>query len=97
MSIYESSMKRSQLSLDAVAFTCAVRAAGLSRRPLPFVLQLLDEAHAAVGNQSLSVVHTAMTTYKFVPHPQPVSECLRLLDWLQKRALRPSQQTLVGG
>eukprot|EP00597_Dinobryon_sp_UTEXLB2267_P000705 CAMPEP_0170070162 /NCGR_PEP_ID=MMETSP0019_2-20121128/8561_1 /TAXON_ID=98059 /ORGANISM="Dinobryon sp., Strain UTEXLB2267" /LENGTH=763 /DNA_ID=CAMNT_0010278379 /DNA_START=191 /DNA_END=2483 /DNA_ORIENTATION=+ len=94
--IYEA-MQHQEMPLDAVAFTCAVRALCLSQRPFEAVLLLLDRAHASLGPEALSVAHTAMITYKFANHHPPavLMACSqRIFDWLGEKAIPPTAQTL---
>ena len=53
------------MRLDAVSYCCGIRAIGLLR-PWKYVLELLLDAHLDLGQESVAVIHTAMTNLKYI-------------------------------
>ena len=96
-------IKSSNISLDAVAYSCAMRAAaGTSKQSLPSILEILDDAFAHIGNRSLTVAHTAMTNckYEFVDTKTSATraaflKCQNIFDWIMRNGISPTEKTMV--
>jgi hypothetical protein len=81
--------------MDAVAFTCAARAAGFCR-PFAYTLQLLEDAYHMLGAGCMSVAATAMINKKYMPwSPTTVSDVTQVLGWLEEKGCAPSANAMV--
>jgi pentatricopeptide repeat protein len=86
---------RQRTALDAVAFTCAARAAGFCR-PFTYTLQLLENAYHQLGARCVSVAATAIINRKYMPKSATtVNEVVRVLDWLGEKKCALSSNVLV--
>lgn len=87
--------------MDAVAYSCAIRAAGSLQQSLRHDLEILDDAFSHIGNRSLSVAHTAMTNCKYERTDNRNSsinafqKCQNIFDWIISKGIAPSEKTMV--
>ena len=87
--------------MDAVAYSCAIRAVGSLQQSLRHVIEILDDAFLHIGNRSLSVAHTAMTNCKYERMDNKNSttnafqKCQNIFDWITSKGIAPSEKTMV--
>eukprot|EP01038_Epipyxis_sp_PR26KG_P010147 gene10147-13650_t len=96
-------MLTNNVNMDLISFICGVRAAGHCRS-FSYQLDLLNQALVLFGPKCEKVVHSAMTTLKYVDYSlynhdegkinSPVGKSLSFFRWMLQNNISPTSQTM---
>ena len=96
--IFDDVMRSGEYQLDAKFYVNVVRAAG-HVRPLKSIIDILNGAYELLGENMLTVIHSALTNLKYTDKgptssPKLVQNAFALLQWMDEKGIQVRSHTL---